>query len=384
MGGRGLGSGRTEEDQAGDVRGHVHRHLRTRAGDDHPGVVRGGPTVHRHVGTGQGPVRHHLGAPRTAREIRGAFTTDPDCKIRPGKPALADLRWVRSPEVPKGGPNPAGGAPANLAWGKTENGLRMGVAVIGPKRLAVVIENVGKDDAVVNLGIMLANGKRQFPTAIKLSHHRPDREDPHLRVAPSRSRRARRSVRRAAARRGAVHARAAAGHVHRRHLQPLAEGRYRITAEFTGEKVTKTNADSGGLALMPYWTGTLRSGEVALDLPAEGSQARSDRARGAREGGRDPLGQGGEGAAGRDRGSRRPDGLPDRGGSSAAGERPQRGQGTGQDPVLVGPAAARPAGGRGRRRQAGHGGGRQPARHAARGAVRDPGCGEACSSRARR
>ena len=32
------------------------------------------------------------------REIRGAFATDPNCKIRPGKPALADLRWVRSQE----------------------------------------------------------------------------------------------------------------------------------------------------------------------------------------------------------------------------------------------------------------------------------------------
>jgi hypothetical protein len=52
-------------------------------------------------------------------------------------------------------------------------------------------------------------------------------------------------------------------------LQPLAEGRYRVSAEFTGEKVTRTNTDMGGLALMPYWAGTLRSGEVSLDLPAK-------------------------------------------------------------------------------------------------------------------
>jgi RNA polymerase sigma factor (sigma-70 family) len=213
------------------------------------------------------------------REIRGAFATDPACRLRPGKPALADLRWVRSPEPLAGGPNPARGdaAPGGevLAWGKAENGLRMGLSVAGPHRLAVVIENVGKDDAVVNLGIMLANGKRQFPTAIKLHLTDPDgktracewppppgiagRVDPFVVPLPA----------------GGQYTLALPLDTYAAQLRPLAQGRYRVAAEFTGEKVTRTNADSRGLALMPYWTGTLRSGEVTLDLPVKMAKARA-------------------------------------------------------------------------------------------------------------
>jgi RNA polymerase sigma factor (sigma-70 family) len=53
------------------------------------------------------------------REIRGAFTTDPNCKIRPGKPALADLRWVRGDEKAKPAPvGPRENPPVKNRWEK--------------------------------------------------------------------------------------------------------------------------------------------------------------------------------------------------------------------------------------------------------------------------
>ncbi|HUR52546.1 MAG TPA: hypothetical protein VMZ71_00305 [Gemmataceae bacterium] len=43
-----------------------------------------------------------------------------------------------------------------------------------------------------------------------------------------------------------------------------------MAAEFTGEKVVRTNQDITGFALMAYWTGTVRSGEVSLTVPMPG------------------------------------------------------------------------------------------------------------------
>ena len=44
---------------------------------------------------------------------------------------------------------------------------------------------------------------------------------------------------------------------------PLAPGRYRVSAEFEGE----APANTAGLALMHYWTGTVASGEARLTAP---------------------------------------------------------------------------------------------------------------------
>lgn len=201
-------------------------------------------------------------------EIRGAFTTDPNCKIRPGKPALADLRWVRSPEQPAapGGVGAGAAGGEMVVWGKPSGNLRMGIARSGPKRVSVVIENTGDADTVVNLGIMLANGKTQLPTAIRLlitdaagktvTHRWPEpriagRVDPFVVPLPA----------------GARYTVALPLDKYIGADKPLADGRYRIAAEFTGRGVL-TDRDMGGLALMKYWTGTVTSGEVRLDVPA--------------------------------------------------------------------------------------------------------------------
>jgi RNA polymerase sigma-70 factor (ECF subfamily) len=188
------------------------------------------------------------------------------------------------PEIPRGpAVAPPAKAPtarnAQLHWGDAQEGLRIGLAVeesgAGQERLAVALENVGKDDLVINLGVMLANGRKQFPSALGLA----------LTDAKGATRSLRRSPPFVAGRvdpfvvplgvgcrytlRFAVadlttdwgHALAGAA---------LAPGRYRAVAHFDGKAVTRdqTNQDTPGLALMPYWKGTVRSGEVVVTVPA--------------------------------------------------------------------------------------------------------------------
>jgi hypothetical protein len=165
-------------------------------------------------------------------------------------------------------------ATAPLAWGRPHNGLRVGIAQAraGEARLTVALENVGKDDLVVNLGIMLANGKKQFPLALRLTltdakgarwgMRLPQpavagRVDPFIVPLPARAR-----------------------YSLRYDLGDLIEeepggagapptGRCRAAVEFVGKAVTRerTNADTPGLALMTYWTGAVQSQELQLTLP---------------------------------------------------------------------------------------------------------------------
>ena len=65
---------------------------------------------------------------------------------------------------------------ANYAWGEKLDGLRIGISPVKPYqqndnnkiRFNVTLQNVGKKDLVLNLGIMLANGKEQYSTEVKL------------------------------------------------------------------------------------------------------------------------------------------------------------------------------------------------------------------------
>src|SRR5262249_8982184 len=59
------------------------------------------------------------------------------------------------------------------AWGKPVGGLRLGLCRTegkgeGKVRWMATLENVGDEDLVVNLGLMLGNGKKQLPTALRL------------------------------------------------------------------------------------------------------------------------------------------------------------------------------------------------------------------------
>ena len=127
-----------------------------------------------------------------------------------------------------------------------------------------VIENVGGDDLVVRLGIMLANGKKQLPTGVRLT----------LTGGDGKSRTLERTVGGIAGRVDPFVVPLAAGCRYSVSCDlgqfvcadapgiPPAPGRSTVVAEFVGEAVTgKVNGDSGP-GLMSYWTGTIRRGAV--------------------------------------------------------------------------------------------------------------------------
>jgi hypothetical protein len=161
-------------------------------------------------------------------------------------------------------------APEEPAWGKPVNGLRLGVRRVKAAQLMAVLENVGPDDLVVNLGLMLANGKKQLATAARLT----------LTGADGKARKFSRKVGPIAGRVDPFVVPLASGcrYEVRCDLSQFvggdtgwdspAAGRYQVAAEFVGEAVTRdVNGDSGP-RLMKYWTGTVHSGEVAVTVPA--------------------------------------------------------------------------------------------------------------------
>jgi hypothetical protein len=193
-----------------------------------------------------------------------------------GERVRGDLlsRLLVARQEQRGAEAPAGA----FAWGPPHNGLRVGLAQEGPGRqggvrLAFALENVGQGDLTVNLGAMLANGKRQYPKALALT----------LTDGQGRVRTLRRTFSRVAGRLDPFVVPLPAGcrYTLRYDMADIVDvdqaaagalwppGRHRAAVEFVGKAVSReqTNRDSTGLALMTYWTGTARSGEVTLALP---------------------------------------------------------------------------------------------------------------------
>jgi hypothetical protein len=142
-----------------------------------------------------------------------------------------------------------------------------------PGGVTLELRNTGPKDAVLNLGIMLANGARQYPTAITLmltdaegkEHHAElaepagvigGRLDPFIVPLPS-----------GASLKLPVRISKclwyASGQLE--DFRPDPTKRYRVQAQFTGKGVNQAeaNLDMKGIALMPYWTGILVSNTVA-------------------------------------------------------------------------------------------------------------------------
>jgi hypothetical protein len=161
------------------------------------------------------------------------------------------------------------------AWGTPRNGLRLGVYRTGGKgegkvRLMVVLENASSDDLVVNLGLMLGNGKKQLPTAVRLIFTSAD----------GKKRIFQRKVGGIAGRVDPFVVPLAAGGRYMIRCDPgeyydadavgaqIAPGRYRVSGEFVGKAVTRNEVrDNSGLALMTYWTGTIQSGDIQVTMP---------------------------------------------------------------------------------------------------------------------
>jgi hypothetical protein len=137
----------------------------------------------------------------------------------------------------------------------------------------VELRNVGQNDLVTNLGTMLANGKRQYPSAVALvltdaqgKSRRLDlrgpwyvagRVDPFVVPIPV----------------GATFSIpvdldkywAAESKEFDYKLKP---GSYSLEAQFNGRSVSQQdpNLDMEGIALMPYWTGTVTSNQIRFEV----------------------------------------------------------------------------------------------------------------------
>jgi hypothetical protein len=166
--------------------------------------------------------------------------------------------------------------------GKAFNGLRLGLNFIvtetGGKRQQhcnLVLQNVGESDLNVWLGFSLANGKSYHAAALRLLARSKGNKTRTL-IYPSLT---------------------VAGRVDPFVLPLLAGSSYTLpcpfykyvdsetgeridltskdywmSAELTGEAITKTNQDMQGLALMKFWEGKVRSNEVRFPSSEKAAQ----------------------------------------------------------------------------------------------------------------
>ena len=176
-------------------------------------------------------------------------------------------------------------AEGTTAWGEPHNGLRIGIYTIpsnkagqGQPDFGVVLENVGENDLVLNLGLMLANGKTQKTHAIHFLISRagePIREmrlrsygiagrvDPMVVPLPKGA-----SYTMRCTLDQYVVAEPETG-LPAHQASRLQPGTYKITAVYEGEHVKEfINLDMEGFGLMPYWTGTIRSADLPFEIRA--------------------------------------------------------------------------------------------------------------------
>jgi hypothetical protein len=177
----------------------------------------------------------------------------------------------------------AGSLSAGPQLGQVNRGLEMNVGLdatdVGQSRVPkfrVVLRNAGEDELTLNLGIMLANGKRQYPNAIVLivtdsqgkawqfDLNEPEiiagRMDPLIVPLPVGS---------TFSMPVDLEKYRAAGSGEFDHK--LTPGTYFLEARFSGRGLTQqeANLDVKGLALMPYWTGSITSNRLRFEFPNE-------------------------------------------------------------------------------------------------------------------
>lgn len=182
---------------------------------------------------------------------------------------------------PGDGQSDAENRPTSQPTAPATDGLRLSIEVTETQHpdavvFRVSIENVGEDDALLNLGEMLGNGNVLLPDAIRLTLtdsagesrelRFSDREHPGVAgrvddyILPLRS-----------------------GSVHTLRLSlvdywspdtqefriELKPGTYSVRAAFTGTGAQALNSDTEGLRLMHFWTGRLESPAARFQIGEE-------------------------------------------------------------------------------------------------------------------
>ena len=169
---------------------------------------------------------------------------------------------------------------APVMWGWPQDvlrldGLRLGISTqstIAPLERAafdISLQNVGTKDFVLNLGIMLANGRVMFPQAIRLVLISPDGRSRELEIPTPRIA-------------GRVDDFIVALRVGATYVLPvtldeywiaetgesdvkLKPGRHRISARFEGRGSAHANLDMAAMKLMNFWIGSVESGALQFD-----------------------------------------------------------------------------------------------------------------------
>lgn len=173
--------------------------------------------------------------------------------------------------------------PATQTWVEAVSGLQMAIYLDQTEsvpskapKFRVELRNAGQNDVVVNLGMMLANGKRQYPNAVVLT----------LTDARGISRRL--DLREPAMIAGRVDPFVVPIPVGATFSLPVdldkywaaaskefdykpTPGTYSLEAQFTGRSVAQqeANLDVQGIALMPYWTGTVASNLLRFEVSSQ-------------------------------------------------------------------------------------------------------------------
>ncbi len=138
----------------------------------------------------------------------------------------------------------------------------------GSRKIMVALHNGGKEDVVLNLGIMLANGKKQFPTEVRLAVADEQGMTRQFRVAEPRiAGRADDFVVPLCA--GATYT--VSLDLDRLSSEEVAatsprKGAYRFIAIFEGKDAQHVNSDVKGIGLMEFWTGKIESKPVNVVL----------------------------------------------------------------------------------------------------------------------
>ncbi|HZS27757.1 MAG TPA: hypothetical protein VFB76_11045 [Candidatus Angelobacter sp.] len=156
-----------------------------------------------------------------------------------------------------------------ISRAETEDGLS------NIPKFRVELRNTGENDLILNLGIMLANGRKQYPNAIVLVLTDQDRKSRRLELRDPAAIGGRMDPLIVPLPVGSSYSLpvdldkywAAASREIEYKLNP---GSYSLVAEFTGRAVSRqsANLDVKGIALMPYWEGTVTSNQLSFETPA--------------------------------------------------------------------------------------------------------------------
>lgn len=161
------------------------------------------------------------------------------------------------------------------SWSPASDGMRTAISIAKPGTATqrdvefyLAFQNVGSKDFVLNLGMMMGNGKVQEPDAIRLILTDPNGQTREFQCSETRLVAGRLDDLLAALPVGATY-------VLRLNLNKyccfapmvkLAAGRYRIAAHFQGRGAQYVNLDTPGIRLLNFWMGSMQTNPLEFQI----------------------------------------------------------------------------------------------------------------------